>query len=159
MKINFLIIIILTIFLNSCSKVRESAGVTRKSMDEFQVIENPPLVMPPDFNLLPPDQLEEKNIENIEKELAKEILFGLDENNKSIQKEVSTISEILIKTDALEISNSIRKEIDLEFANEISTEDIEDLNWEDQESILDNSEENDETEKNKKKKKKRFFFF
>jgi hypothetical protein len=159
MKINFLIIIILTIFLNSCSKVRESAGVTRKSMDEFQVIENPPLVMPPDFNLLPPDQLEEKNIENIEKELAKEILFGLDENNKSIQKEVSTISEILIKTNALEISNSIRKEIDLEFANEISTEDIEDLNWEDQESILDNSEENDETEKNKKKKKKRFFFF
>ena len=98
-------------------------------------------------------------MKNIEKELAKEILFGLDENNKSIQKEVSTISEILIKTNALEISNSIRKEIDLEFANEISTEDIEDLNWEDQESILDNSEENDETEKNKKKKKKRFFFF
>jgi hypothetical protein len=40
------------------------------------LIENPPLIIPPDFNLLPPDQLEEKNIDDEEKELAQEILFG-----------------------------------------------------------------------------------
>ena len=52
-----------------------------KSPDEFQVIENPPLIIPPDYNLVPPDQLQEKNIENIEKELAEEILFGLEEKD------------------------------------------------------------------------------
>ena len=57
----------------SCSKVRESAGVNEK-YGWFAVIENPPLI-PPDFNLLPPDQLEEKNLENEESELAKEILL------------------------------------------------------------------------------------
>ena len=57
------IIIIFAILLSSCSSIRESAGVTRKSIDEFQVIENPPLVIPPDFDLVAPDQLQQKNIE------------------------------------------------------------------------------------------------
>ena len=55
----FYIILTLAIFLNSCSSVRESAGVTRKSFDEYVVVENPPLIIPPDFDLIPPDQLEE----------------------------------------------------------------------------------------------------
>ena len=38
------------------------------------------LLFPPDFNLLPPDQLEDKNLDNEESELAKEILFGLDDD-------------------------------------------------------------------------------
>ena len=60
---NILILLLLSsLFVVSCSKVRESAGVNRKNIDEFTVIENPPLVIPPDFNLLPPDQLEEKNL-------------------------------------------------------------------------------------------------
>ena len=70
MKYFFLIFIISSLFLSSCSKVRKSAGVTRKSLDEFQVVENPPLVIPPDFNLLPPEQLEKKNIDDVETELA-----------------------------------------------------------------------------------------
>ena len=53
-----------SIFLVSCSEIRDSAGVNRKKLDEFKVIENPPLVIPPDFNLLPPEQLSEKNIAN-----------------------------------------------------------------------------------------------
>ena len=64
-KYFFLIFIITSLFLSSSSKVRKSAGVTRKSLDEFQVVENPPLVIPPDFNLLPPEQLEKKNIDDV----------------------------------------------------------------------------------------------
>ena len=80
MKYSCLILITASLFLSSCSTVRKSAGVTRKSLDEFKVVENPPLVIPPDFNLLPPEQLEKKNIDDVETELAQEILFGLDEN-------------------------------------------------------------------------------
>ena len=41
------------IFINACSKVRESAGVNRKIIDEYTVFESPPLALPPDYNLLP----------------------------------------------------------------------------------------------------------
>ena len=54
------IVIIFAILLHSCSNIRESAGVTRKSADEFQAIKNPPLIIPPDFNLVAPNQLQQK---------------------------------------------------------------------------------------------------
>ena len=83
----FIVILLFCHFiLSSCSTVRESAGVNRKNIDEYKVIENPPLVIPPDFYLLPPEQLEKKNIEDAESELAKEILFGLEESNLNADK-------------------------------------------------------------------------
>ena len=63
MKKIILLLIILNLFLTSCSTVRESAGVNRKVIDEYSVIENPPLVIPPNFNLLPPEQIKSKDIE------------------------------------------------------------------------------------------------
>ena len=115
---NFLILVLLSSLLTvSCSKVRESAGVNRKNIDEFTVIENPPLVIPPDFNLLPPDQLKEKNLDKAESDLAKEILFGL-ENETNNNVELSTMENILNKSNADETNDTIRDEIDEEFASE-----------------------------------------
>ena len=65
--INLLLIFSFIVLIPACSKVRESAGVTRKSIDEFQVVESPPLVIPPDFDLVSPDQLQQKNIEEYRK--------------------------------------------------------------------------------------------
>ena len=56
-----MILILLNVL--GCSSVRESAGVNRKVVDEYKVVENPPLVIPPDYSLVPPDQLKERNIE------------------------------------------------------------------------------------------------
>ncbi|MDC0057228.1 DUF3035 domain-containing protein [Alphaproteobacteria bacterium] len=178
MKLTYFIIVLVVMMLNSCSKVRDSAGVTRKSIDEFEVIENPPLIIPPDFNLLPPDQLEEKNIDNIEKELAEEILFGLDENEIQTVKQLSIMNQILSKADASEVNSSIREEIDQEFAQEIKTDGIFQINWENEVEVLDAIKESErirnknfkgetiaegevpiKKEKIKIKKKKRFFFF
>ena len=80
MKPIYLFFLLSVLILNGCSSIRESAGVNRKTIDEFKVVENPPLVIPPDFNLLSSDQLTKKNIDNVDKDLAQEILFGLDEN-------------------------------------------------------------------------------
>ena len=173
---NILIIVLLSsLFIVSCSKVRESAGVNRKSMDEFAVIENPPLIIPPDFNLLPPDQLEEKNLENEESELAKEILFGLEEDTETNNLELSTMENILNQSMAEGIDNSIRAEIDEQFASEKKSTS---KSWDNEMEILDSIAEserlrnellNDEFKSNeeiptvkvkdKSKKKKRFFFF
>ena len=178
MKHSFYILIFIPFFLLSCTKVQESAGVTRKSIDEFQVIENPPLVIPPDFNLLPPEQLEEKNIKELESELAEEILFGLEDELESEKtNSTSTINKILIETDALNIDSSIRQEIDQDFVNEMQTEEIFNMDWDDDMEILDAIKESERIRNQKfegkditegevptskvprDKKKKRFFFF
>ena len=118
MKYLFIILLILQFSLSSCSKLRESAGVNRKSLDEFQVIENPPLVIPPDFNLLPPEKLEKKNIENIEKDLAEEILFGLEESVNNNPEQLSPMNQILKNMNADSEDSDIRNEINEVFANE-----------------------------------------
>ena len=136
-KIQHVLIIFLTcnIFFG-CSKIRQSAGVARKAPDEFQAIENPPLVIPPNYNLIPPDQLQEKNIENIEKELAKEILFGLKEENTTTDNQLTTMNMILSKSNADNISNTIRDDIDEDFAQEISSKDKL-LMWKNETDVLD----------------------
>jgi len=175
MKNILIIVLFSSLFIVSCSKVRESAGATRKSIDEFTVIENPPLIIPPDFNLLPPDQLQEKNLDNEESELAKEILFGLEDDTETNNLELSTMENILNQTKAEEIENSIREEIDEQFASEKKSTS---KSWDNEIEILDSIAEserlrneliNDEFKSNeeiptvkikdKSKKKKRFFFF
>ena len=178
MKKLYIFIFIFLLLLGGCSKVRESAGVTRKSIDEFQVVENPPLILPPDFNLLPPDQLEENRIDNVDKELAKEILFGLDQNQNQKQKNLSLMNQILTEANALDTSSSIRDEIDKEFSQEVKTKNFFQDKWEDQSEVLDAINESERIRNNKfngkslsevkfiikkqtkkNKKKKRFFLF
>ena len=174
MKNIIIFILFSLLFTVSCSKVRESAGVNRKNIDEFQVVENPPLIIPPDFNLLPPEQLSEKNIETVEDDLAKEILFGLNDENTENNEELSTMDNILNQTDSKLIDSIIRQEINEQFASE---KEINPNNFNDKAEILDSIKESerlrnqllndsDENEKIpeveidvKKKKKKRFFFF
>jgi uncharacterized lipoprotein len=177
-KIFIFIIIIFATLLSSCSNIRESAGVTRKSIDEYKAIKNPPLIIPPDFNLVDPDQLQQKNIENVEKELAKEILFGLDETEQNAEKQLSTMNEILSQANATDASNDIRKEFDQEFAQEKKTDGVFQVDWDNEDEVLDAVKESErireknfkgeniskgevptKTEKIKVKKKKRFFFF
>ena len=177
-KLYNLIFIIYAILLISCTNLRESAGVTRKSIDEFQAIENPPLIIPPDFDLVAPDQLQQKNIDDVEKELAQEILFGLDEKEQNKEKQLSTMNNILSQAGATDVSNDIREEIDQEFAKEKKTDNVFQIDWENEEEVLDAVKEAErlrdknfqgkevledevpiKTEKVKVKKKKRFFFF
>ena len=172
------IFVIYAILLSSCSNLRESAGVTRKSIDEFQAIENPALVIPPDFDLMAPDQLQQKNLDDVEKELAQEILFGLDEKEQNTDTQLSTMNKILSQADATDVSNDIREEFDQEFSQEKKTDNIFQIDWENEEEVLDAVKESKrlrdknfqgeevsedkvpiKTEEIKVKKKKRFFFF
>ena len=158
-----LLVIISNLFLLSCNTVRDSAGVNRKVIDEYAVVENPPLVIPPNFNLLPPEQMESKDIDDTDSELAKEILFGLDDNNQ-INSNNSLISEIIKETEADKVDENIRSTINEDFAgeksslkDEISFENEEQLN-----NAIESNKENKNSDKNtkkKEKKKKRFFFF
>ena len=164
MKKTISLAIISTLFLASCNTVRDSAGVNRKVIDEYSVIENPPLVIPPDFNLLPPDQMESKNIDDADTELAKEILFGLDDNENEMKEDNSLIKEIVKETQATEVDENIRDSINQDFAGEKSSINDEtkfksedELNKAIQETA--NKDKNKKKKNKKEKKKKKFIFF
>lgn len=40
--------------LSACQSLRDAAGLTKQSPDEFAVVTKAPLIIPPDFNLKPP---------------------------------------------------------------------------------------------------------
>ena len=166
MKKVIFVIIISSIFLSSCNNIRSSAGVERKVIDEYNVVENPPLVIPPNFNLLPPDQIESKDIDDTDSELAKEILFGLDEESDETPSENSVIDNILKETEADQVDNSIREDLDGNSEDEISQDntDVESENIEEPKKkkrffFFNSKEENEDDEEGEPKKKKRFFFF
>lgn len=50
-----LIVLMLPLALAGCSGIRQALGIERNSPDEFAVIDQAPLVIPPDFKLRPPD--------------------------------------------------------------------------------------------------------
>ena len=159
MKSIYFIILLTCLFILSCNSVRESAGVNRKVLDEYKVVENPPLVIPPDFNLPPPDQIEAKEIDDTDSELAKEILFGLEDNNNKVETDNSVMSDILNEVQTKNIDDNIRESINEEFAGEKSTI-YDETNFKNEEEIneaIETTKSNEE--KTNIKKKKRFFFF
>ena len=165
MKKVIFVTIISSIFLFSCNTIRSSAGVERKVIDEYNVVENPPLVIPPNFNLLPADQIESKDIDDTDSELAKEILFGLDEESDETPSENSVIDNILKETEADQVDNSIREDLDGNSQDEVTADniDVESENIEEPKKkkrfFFFNSKEENENEDDEPKKKKRFFFF
>ena len=167
MKNVIFVTIISSIFLSSCNTIRSSAGVERKVIDEYNVVENPPLVIPPNFNLLPPDQIESKDIDDTDSELAKEILFGLDEESDETPSENSVIDNILKETEADQVDNSIREDLDGNSGDKVSedntaanNEKIEKTKKKKKFFFFNSKEENENEEADDEpKKKKRFFFF
>ena len=119
----FLLFFCITI-LNNCGKIRESAGVNRKVIDEYKVVKNPPLALPPDYNLLPSEEIiAKKNLSENNEDLSKEILFGLDENSKNVNNinQSSALDSIMNKSGASKASPDIRDEIDSDILNTSST--------------------------------------
>ena len=165
MKKILFIIIISNLLLTSCNTVKESAGVNRKVIDEYAVIENPPLVIPPNFNLIPPEQIEAKKIEDTDSALAKEILFGLENDDSQQNDNFSLIEEIVNETKANDIENNIRNQVNQVFAGEKSTIDDEIVfnNKDEVDNAIIKTEQKGSISDNnidkKEKKKKRFFFF
>ena len=164
MKKIIITLIVTSLFLMSCSSIRDSAGVSRKVIDEYTVVENPPLVIPPNFNLLPLEQIESKDIEDVDSELAKEILFGLENSEKNETVDNSLINEIIKETQAEEVDKNIRETINQEFAGEKSSleDEITFESEEELEAAIEATKKNENKDKKtskKEKKKKRFFFF
>jgi hypothetical protein len=111
-KIYFIPIAIIFL-LYGCSGVKEKVGLIKKAPDEFQVYENEPLSVPPNFELRPPI---EGVIESDEGD-NKKIIFSNDD--KTDEKLTLSDEILLITAGKKEIKENIRKIINDE--NHIET--------------------------------------
>jgi len=53
-KLRFLIVAALAVGTGACSSLKDNLGLEKKAPDEFAVVRNAPLSLPPDYNLRPP---------------------------------------------------------------------------------------------------------
>jgi hypothetical protein len=74
----------LAVTLSACGGLKHTFGLDKQSPDEYQVVQSPPLVMPPDFNLRPPMSPSDKPATPDTVALAKQNVFQLDQGNKVI---------------------------------------------------------------------------
>ncbi len=100
------------ISLTACETVKETAGLNRKSPDEFMVVKHPPLTVPPDFELRPPKSTVRGAAEPKEPASeAKELLFS---DNPAIVPPSDGLTEVLNKAGAKQANPNIRGTLDQE---------------------------------------------
>ncbi|MSP06831.1 MAG: DUF3035 domain-containing protein [Candidatus Fonsibacter sp.] len=87
----FINLFALLFLLSSCENIQKGLGMKKDVPDEFLVEKRNPLVMPPNFDLLPPDSVNQNNQKD-EKDNLKEIInknLGKDKKNVEIKKETN----------------------------------------------------------------------
>jgi len=125
-----------TLALSACGEVRESLGLGRNPPDEFSVVDRPPLSMPPDFGLRPPQPGAPRPQEVDMKQRASDTLFGSNINKiTSAPLDTSGLSTaektLLENTGAAKADADIRNTVDREAADKVvsSPHLIEELLW------------------------------
>ena len=87
MKKNLSLILLIFLF-SSCQSLEKGLGFRKDIPDEFLVEKRNPLTMPPNFDLLPPDSVNQNNQKD-EKDNLKEIFnksLGKDKKDAEINK-------------------------------------------------------------------------
>jgi hypothetical protein len=94
---------VLFILLSSCENVQKGLGIKKDLPDEFLIEKRSPLTTPPNFDLLPPDSINQNNQKD-EKDNLKDIL------NKNLGKDKKD-TEINKGTDSRSLEKSILEKI------------------------------------------------
>ena len=77
------LVIISFLFFNSCSNIQKGLGLEKEVPNEFLIEKKDPLVLPPDYNILPPDSKENKK-EIKKSDLSIEEILNKDIKNKDL---------------------------------------------------------------------------
>lgn len=120
--------------LSACTNLRESLGLGRSAPDEFSVVDRPPLSLPPDFGLRPPQPGMLRPQEVDQSKRASEIVFGGTPSAvPSADSTAASDSEkaLLTATNAAKADPNIREIVDHEDAQKVvaSKHLVEQLLW------------------------------
>lgn len=112
----FLAIFIAIIIVSACSDFKQRAGLIKEAPDEFTVITQPALIIPPNFELVPPkDADDDFFVTDTEAQAKNALRESLESENISDETD-SELSQgevlLLRRTDAVNVDNNIRKRIE-----------------------------------------------
>jgi hypothetical protein len=89
---------VLLFLLNSCENIKKGIGIKKDVPDEFLIEKRSPLTTPPNFELLPPDSVDQNNQKD-DKDNLKEIFNNnLKKNKKDTEVKKGTDSGSLEKS-------------------------------------------------------------
>ena len=103
----FIISAILLFFANSCESLKKGLGLEKDPPDEFLVIKNKPIQVPPDFDLLPPGS-KQVEVKKDQTNNAKNIVdknLAADQNTKDDKIEQSQGADVIEKEILKQIGN------------------------------------------------------
>ncbi len=100
-----------------CGGVGKSLGFGKQSPDEFAVVRNAPLTVPPDFTLRPPRPGAQRPQEEPLSQQAENSVFGRESGSNGASSSPESEGEyaLLRQADALETNPNIRRVINEEF--------------------------------------------
>lgn len=102
----------LAVSLVGCDSIRDAAGLTKISPDEFAVATKAPLIIPPDYNLAPPKPGAAPTNQISPTEQAEGALYGTRPSATTAQGPVSPgEQELLSKAGAADANDMIRQKI------------------------------------------------
>jgi hypothetical protein len=88
----FINLFLLFLFLSSCENIQKGLGMKKDTPDEFLIEKRNPLTMPPNFDLLPPDSVDQSNQKD-EKDNLKDVFnknLGNDKKDKDNKQETGS---------------------------------------------------------------------
>ena len=95
---------------SGCQSMQRAVGATRTAPDEFRIVTQAPLTLPPDYNLRPPRPGEARPQERAPDSAARAALFGQD-----VGADASSGERVLVAAAGAEAADaSIRETIDFE---------------------------------------------
>ncbi len=120
---SFLILGAAALLLVACGEIREDLGLGRTAPDEFAVVDQPPLSMPPDFDLRPPQPGAARPQSVDMKQRAEDVVFGGNKDAAATADAAATPSDaekaLLEKTGADKAPTDIRQTVDREAAEKV----------------------------------------
>jgi len=109
----------LSVALGACSNIKQSLGLEKSAPDEFAVVPNLPLTVPPDFNLRPPGESTPGSQEVPVRQKAAADVFGAEvasADNDGGTGFGQGEAAILRAANAQDVSPDIRETVDREFS-------------------------------------------
>lgn len=100
-----------------CGGVGKSLGFGKQSPDEFAVVRNAPLTLPPDYTLRPPRPGAQRPQEETLRQQAENTVFNRENETDGASSRPESEGEyaLLRQADALETNPNIKREINEEF--------------------------------------------
>lgn len=111
-RYNSLVMILSAVALAGCgSGVKKTLGLERSAPDEFAVVERAPLVVPPNFNLVPPDPGAPRPQENHVSDTAKGLVLGSQSSAPKAANGSAAETSLLKQAGAAQSDPNIRKQL------------------------------------------------